>query len=211
GMDEANAFLTALTHRAPDEPTACRGWQVRDIVAHLAAGAREESELIETALRGGRPRPTRPFDEREAAYRATPYPELVTMLAGERARLSTAIDRLSATGGTVEFTGARLSAAEFRTHSRSELAIHRWDIVGDDDTGRRLLEQTDLTRHAIKILSTMTSLQESITSRTQRLADVPDDFVVRLRSPESSDVLIRLAPTPTLELGSPDSATPVVH
>jgi uncharacterized protein (TIGR03083 family) len=209
-MDEARAFLAVLTHRAPDEPTACRGWQVRDIVAHLAAGAQEESDLIDAALRDGSSRPTRPFAEREAAYRATPYPELLTALARESARLSAAIGALISAGGTVEFTGARLAGHDFRMHTRSELAVHRWDIVGDDDIGRRLLGQPELTAHAVRVLSTMSSLQESVTARTARLAGVPDDFAFRLRSPGSDDVRICVAPAVTLEKCHPDDGLPVV-
>lgn len=81
-MEEARAFQAALAGRAPGEPTACRGWQVRDVVAHLAAGADEESALIEAALRGEPARPTRSFAEREARYREMAYPELATTRPG---------------------------------------------------------------------------------------------------------------------------------
>jgi len=210
-MDEARALLAVLTHRDPQEPTACRGWRVRDVVTHLAAGAREASELIEAALRGQPGRPTRPFAEREAAYQATPYAELLAALAGESARLDTAMTALTGVGGTVEFTGARLTGDDMRTHSRSELAVHRWDIVGDDDIGRQLLAQPDLTAHAVKVLTTMTTLQESAAARAQRLAEVPDDFAFGLRSAGSDDVLVRIDPQAALEMRHPDAGTPVVH
>ena len=32
-----------------------------------------------------------------------------------------------------EFTGRRFTIAQLLTHTRSESALHRWDIVGDDD------------------------------------------------------------------------------
>lgn len=210
-MHEATAFLAALRDHAADEPTACRGWQVRDVVAHLAAGAQEESDLIEAALRGAPTRPTRPFAEREATYRAMPYPELLAALARQSGGLSTAIDALVRTGGTVEFTGVRLTGAEFHTHSRSELAVHRWDIVGDDHIGRGLLSQPILTAHAVRVLSTMTSLQESIKDRVARRTDVPQEFVFGLSSPGSDDVLVRVAPTPAMQTCRSIGGTPVVH
>lgn len=210
-MDEATAFLTTLADRGPDEPTACSGWRVRDVVAHMAAGAQEESDLIESALRGEPARPTRPFAKREAAYRGLPYGDLLAALADEGSRLAKAIDALADSDAAVEFTGAPLTGVDFRVHSRSELALHRWDIVGDDDIGRQLLGQPVLTTHAVRVLSTMTLLQESAAARAARIPDAPDDFAFRLRSPESEDVLWLLTPAPRLEMRPPAGGVPVVH
>jgi hypothetical protein len=33
---------------------------------------------------------------------------------------------------TFEFTGASMTAAQIVMHSRSEAAIHRWDVAGSD-------------------------------------------------------------------------------
>lgn len=210
-MDETSAFFEALVTRKPDEPTACDGWRVHDLVAHIVAGAKEESELIEASLNGGPSRPTRPFAEREAAYRALPYPELLAELAGEGARLTAAVDALIGTGGVVEFTGALLTGDEFRTHGRSELVLHRRDLVGDDEIGRRLLAQPELTVHAVKVLTEMSSLQESVAARAARLTDVPEGFAFRLRSPGCADVVVGVAPTPFLELASAEDDAPVVR
>lgn len=213
-MDEAKAFLAVLALRAPGQPTACHGWRVRDLVAHLAASAQEESDLIEAALRGDPPRPTRPFVEREAAYRALAYPRLLVALARQSRWLGVAIDALIRDGGSIEFTGAKLTGRDLRMHSRSELALHRWDLDGADAIGERLLAQPELTAHAITVLSTMTSLQESVAVRASKLTGAPDGFAFRLRSPGSDDVLVRLNPKPALELQAPaDSAddTPVIR
>jgi hypothetical protein len=40
----------------------------------------------------------------------------------------------------------------FVTHLRSELALHRWDLVGDDETSTALLGQFELTQHAVAVL-----------------------------------------------------------
>ena len=210
-MDEANAFFTALKNQAPDEPTACSGWRIRDLVAHVAAGAQEEADLIETHLQGGTARPTRSFGEREATYRALPYEELLGALAREGGRLKAAVAALIRSGGEVEFTGIRLNGQEFRMHNRSELTLHRWDIVGDDEIGQRLLAQPTLTAHAAKVLSGMTSLRESAAERAFRLRQAPEDFAFRLRSPGSDDLLVRVAPTPSVEVSPVADEQPVVR
>src|SRR5213592_1752978 len=112
GMNEMTAFLAVLARRPPGQPTACRGWRVRDLVAHLAAGAREEADLIEAALRREPSRPTRAFAEREAAYRAMAYPRLLVALARQGRRLDAAIDALVRDGGRVEFTGVPMTGRD---------------------------------------------------------------------------------------------------
>ena len=199
-MDEAREFLAALAERPEDARTACVEWQVRDLVAHLAAGAQEEADLVEAALRGDPPRPTRDFAEREAAFRAKAYPRLLKALAHHSRRLVAAIDALIRDGGAVEFTGALLTGQELRMHSRSELAVHRWDLVGSDDISNRLLAQPELTAHAVTILTRMPSLQESVAARAARVTDAPDGFGFGLRSPGTDDVLVRLGATPSLSL-----------
>jgi hypothetical protein len=46
---------------------------------------------------------------------------------------------------SVVFTGTELTAEQLMTHARSEAAIHRWDLVGDDDVSDELLAQPELT------------------------------------------------------------------
>ncbi|TMQ89834.1 maleylpyruvate isomerase family protein [Actinomadura soli] len=210
-MDERDAFLAALLKRKAEDPTACRAWRVRDLVAHLTAGAREEADLIQDALAGRASRPTREFTERERAYRTLEYTALLSALAQQGQRLQEAIAALDRAGAQVNFTGAVLDAAGFRTHTRSELSLHRWDLAGDDETGHRLLEQPDLTAHAVKVLSTMHTLQESFRSRAARVAAAPDGSAFVLRSPDRPDVLVRLRPDATASiLPTPTSDHPVV-
>src|SRR5579863_10298169 len=133
-IDTASEFMSTLSGADPFQVTACAGWTVHDITAHLAAGSQEIADLIEEHLAGRPPRPTRGFAEREAPYRAL-APETL------RARFSEQVDRAVNARGllaelpdrTVRFTGRSMTAAEFATHSRSERALHRWDIVGRDD------------------------------------------------------------------------------
>ena len=49
---ESWELMTTLADADPAAPTACSSWTVHDLVAHLAAGAKENADLIEDALAG---------------------------------------------------------------------------------------------------------------------------------------------------------------
>jgi hypothetical protein len=55
-------------------------------------------------------------------------------------------------GAVVPWTGRQMVVATFVTHLRSELALHRWDLVGDDEVSAVLLAQDSLTDHAVSVL-----------------------------------------------------------
>jgi hypothetical protein len=90
-------------------------------------------------------------------------------------------------GDTIEYTGWTMTADVLRRHSRSEAALHRWDLVGDDSTSIRLLSDPQLTQHAMSAFANMPILLEAqrwidatFTSRPVRLrsdADQPDILV----------------------------------
>ncbi len=192
--DEGEAFVATLLAASPSQLTACRGWTTHEVTAHLAAGSEEIADLIESHLAGAGPRPTRSFDEREAPYRAMDDATLrrrffETVERSGQARLRLARDA----NDTVLFTGRAMTAAEFVTHSRSERAIHRWDIVGRDEIGWELLARSDLTLHALKILTDMTVLSETLDNRLRGAAYRSGDFEVRLRSEPHDDVVVSLS------------------
>jgi len=153
-MDEALALLTTLEATAPHAPTACAGWSAHDVVAHLAAGAAEMATITEAVVAGGPAPDTAPFATREAPYAALPDEELRARLVTEALRLDAAIGALGP-GATVSFSGRRLGAGELTVHGRSEAAIHRWDLAGDDDVGDELLADAALTAHAVTVLNGM--------------------------------------------------------
>ncbi len=112
-----------------------------------------------------------------------------------------AIQRLAERGADAmfEFTGRRFTATQLETHARSEAALHRWDLVGDDAPGDVLLAQPELTRHAVDVLNTLPVLTETPAARTAR-AGLTDICVV-LRSPGQPDVvLVARADTARFEL-----------
>jgi hypothetical protein len=54
---------------------------------------------------------------------------------------------------TVTFTGWDMTVEEMIRHGRSELVLHRWDLVGFDDASRRLLDDAELLAYGRKVLS----------------------------------------------------------
>jgi len=191
-MTEGRAILTALVETPPSASTACEGWTAHDIAAHLAAGAKEVADLVEERLEGLPARPTRGFDEREAPFRAMRHDRLLTELVEHNKRKLAAYDALKAhIDPSITFTGTRLTVDELETHSRSEAAIHCWDLVGDYATSTELLSQPALTTHAVKVLNAMPILNES----ARALGDRADRCVrVILRSDGQPDVTFTVSP-----------------
>jgi uncharacterized protein (TIGR03083 family) len=193
-VDEVGELFTTLLLTPPHRLTNCRGWTAHDLVAHLAAGAAEEADLIEAHLTRSPGRATRGHAEREAPYRSLADTELRDQLLANGARLTEALAALPRDeSGEVLFTGRRMTAADFAMHSRSECAIHRWDLVGRDDVGWRLLAQPELTTHALTVLTQMSTLPESPGNRiaaTNR--ELPATTLV-LRSEPHDDVVVTVA------------------
>jgi uncharacterized protein (TIGR03083 family) len=156
-MDEATELLTTLISTPPTAPTACAGWTAHELVAHLAAGAAEMADLTEDSLAGSDPRPTRAFEDREAPFVALADETLRDRLVTEALRLGAAVEQLRDAGSsaTVTFAGRDLTAADLSMHGRSEAALHRWDLAGDDPISVELLSQPELTVHATTVLTTM--------------------------------------------------------
>jgi uncharacterized protein (TIGR03083 family) len=188
---EGRALLGALDAVAPTAATACPDWTAHELLAHLAAGAKERADLVEEKLAGLPPRATRPFDEREAVFRELPDVELRRALVAERSRAEAAVAALERRRETIRFTGREFSAGELTTHMRSEAILHRWDLVGSDRTGIELMAQPDLTRHAVTILNEL-PLAESPRARA-RTAQVSGLCIV-LRVPGEPDVVFLADP-----------------
>lgn len=160
-IDDGEAFVATLLAASPSQPTACQGWTAHEVTAHLAAGSQEIADLIESHLAGAGPRPTRSFDEREAHCRVMDDPTLRGRFFEQVERSKQARQRLARDADdAVLFTGRALVTAALATHSASEPAIHRWNIVERDEIGWEVLDPSDLWVHALKILTDMTSPRE---------------------------------------------------
>jgi mycothiol maleylpyruvate isomerase-like protein len=184
---EAEAFLDARQYTAPEMVSACKGWTAHDVTAHLAGAAAEVTRHLEPYL-GGRPVPaTRTFEEREPPYRALDDAELLRRLEAEGERMRTVLGQVleREPDAVIPWTGRQMAVAKFVPHLRNEFAIHRWDVVGDDELSAELLAQPELTEHAVGVLG-------EILLRAGRLHDpAPEqDFRVWLRAPGAADVSV---------------------
>jgi uncharacterized protein (TIGR03083 family) len=191
---ESQELMKTLAGTDPAARTACSQWTVHDLVAHLAAGAKENADLIEDALAGRPTRETRTFAEREAVFVAMPDEQLRQEMVHQTRRKLAAMERLAARGSdaTYQFTGRPFTAALAQTHGRSEAAIHRWDIAGDDEISMELLAAPELTRHGVEVLNTLPILCEAPRSRacTARIRKLR----IVLRSPSHADVVMDINP-----------------
>lgn len=181
---EAAAFLEALEVTPPDALTRCAQWRAHEVAAHLGAGAVEIACNLE-AYGEGRPVPvTRGFEEREAPYRAMEDAKLRSELPRSIDRVAAALDAvLSAEpDAVVSWTGRQMVVATFVTHLRSELALHRFDLVGDDETGITLLDQPELTDHAVTVLG------RALVARGA--ASAPAGFAAVIAAPGTSDLAV---------------------
>jgi uncharacterized protein (TIGR03083 family) len=187
--DAGRAIVATLRDLSPAAPTACVGWTAHHVAAHLAAGSREIADLAEARAAGRPPRPTRAFEERERPYRALPYVDVLEEMAVQTRRKLAAYEAIARLSDEpcIDFTGTTITVDELTTHSRSEAALHRWDLIGDDALADELLADPDLTAHAVKILNRMPTLAESARSIAVRAAAHHSPRIV-LRAPGRPDV-----------------------
>jgi hypothetical protein len=148
---EWEPFARAVRSRRPDDGTWCEAWTVRDVVVHQTGNAEELARVLAGHL-AGEPVATRAFEEREAPYRAMDDDELWSTLIERMRRLGEVArdgERLPA-DTDVAWTGRTMKVPWFAEHMREELILHAWDIAGDVDEMRALLEQPWMTDHTVR-------------------------------------------------------------
>jgi len=185
--DEAEAFLDARQHIAPDVVSACEGWTAHEVTAHLAAMAAEVTRHLEPYLQGEPVPATRTFEEREPPYRAMHDAALLRRLQDEEHKMRGVLGQVLARepDAVIAWTGRQMAVAKFLPHLRNEFAIHRWDFAGDDEVGTVLLSQPELTAHAVGVLGRILLLRG-----TARDTCPGEDFHVRLRTGTGPDVRV---------------------
>jgi len=206
---EAEAFLDTRQHVDAEVVSACGGWTAHEVTAHLAGIVVEVTRHLQPYL-AGQPVPrTRSFEDREAPLQAMADGELCRFLAAEEERMRSVADEVLRRDpdAVIPWTGRQMAVAKFGPHLRSEFAIHRWDIAGDDQTSVDLLGQPELTGHAVGVLG------EILTRRGRQRDPAPDeDFDVRLRSGTTEDVRLRVeGGRARLELADAPGAGPGVE
>ena len=86
----------------------------------------------------------------------------------------------------IPYTGWVMRAEQLRMHSHSEAALHRWDLVGDDDMGIRLLSDRAMVTHALAVFAAVPALAEAQRWRSRDLVSSP----LVLRSDGRPDVVV---------------------
>ena len=207
-INETQAFLEALDRLPPNALTACAGWTVHEITAHIAAGADEIARLFE-AYGEGLPVPaTLGWEEREAPYRAMDDPALRKHLFAASLRMGSAMQAVFSRepDAVIPFTGMRMTAAAFAMHSRSECAIHRWDMVGDDEVSWKLLSQPEITNHAVTVLAPLL-FQRGCGSSPAPAAG----FTARIRAVGQPDVVAQRDASGAVLTFEPDDGSPAIE
>lgn len=181
-------FVAALESNDPGALTACPGRTVHSMGAHLAGNCREIALHVEAQLAGRPLARTRAFDEREPEFRVMAAPQLLRCVVDGEQRMRAAIGELLAReqDPVLRWTGRQVHAAGFLKHSRSECAVHRWDIVGDDEVSAKLLSQQELFDHVITFLGAqpMTARGRATGAGTGRALHA------RVRAPGQPDLLV---------------------
>jgi hypothetical protein len=186
---EAKEFIEAISGAEPNAVSACDGWTSHEIAAHVAGIAVEVNRHLDPYLQGHPVPATRSFEEREAPLQAADHADLLTRLVLEEQRMRTLVADVLAVDeqSVIPWTGRQMAVAKFIPHLRNEHALHRWDIVGDDEVSTALLAQSDLTEHSVEVLG-------EILLRAGRRRDPRHDeeFCVRLRSMGQRDLYVRI-------------------
>jgi hypothetical protein len=184
---EAEAFLEAVGATNPDAVSSCDGWTTHEIAAHVTGIAVEVNRHLDPYLQGDPVPKTRDFAEREAPLQAIGHDELLVRLEAEEARMRTLVmDVLERnTESAIPWTGRRMAVAKFIPHLRNEHALHRWDIVGDDEVSTTLLGQAELTEHSVEVLGRIL-----LVAGRAHDPDPDAEFCVRLHSDGERDLYV---------------------
>jgi uncharacterized protein (TIGR03083 family) len=183
---ETAALMDSLDDVGPRALTSCPGWSAHHIAAHIA-GNHEEARRHVEAYGEGRPlASTRSFEEREAPLLRLGFDTLLGRIEAEESGLLQAVAAVVDGDPEAElrWTGRTVAIKGFPTHMRSESAVHRWDLVGDDGTSRDLLGQAELLTHAVGFIGRPLLVRG--------LDRAPAPFSGRVRSPEADDLLVTM-------------------
>lgn len=151
---EAVEFLQAITDTDPASVSSCDGWTAHEVAAHVTGIAVEVNRHLDPFLQGDPVPTTRSFEEREAPLQAMDHEALLLRLDAEEQRMRALVTEVLEVDpdSVIPWTGRHMAVAKFIPHLRNEHALHRWDVVGDDEVGIALLGQADLTEHSVEVL-----------------------------------------------------------
>jgi hypothetical protein len=154
---EVSEFLDALDSTPPASLTACPARTAHLLGAHVAGNYREITRHVEAYTADAPLMRTRAFDEREPEFRVMNAPDLLRAIDEGERRMRGALGELLAReeDPVLRWTNRQVHAAGFLKHSRSECAVHRWDLVGDDAVSEKLLSQRELFEHVVTFIGAL--------------------------------------------------------
>ncbi|WP_026425582.1 maleylpyruvate isomerase N-terminal domain-containing protein [Actinokineospora inagensis] len=199
---EIAEFVKTLDTIDPNGFTACPSRTAHLLSAHVAGNYLEITRHVEAYLAGAPLARTRTFDEREPEFRTKTSPQLIESIVDGEARLRAAMSELLALDHDpiVRWTNRRVHAVGFLKHSRSECAVHRWDIVGDDEVSLRLLSQEELFRHLVEFVGPIPMTARGMATGVGQGASLK----ARVRAPGQPDAVIGVhRGVPSLVEGEP--------
>jgi uncharacterized protein (TIGR03083 family) len=177
----------ATLHKVePHALTSCPGWTAHHLAAHIC-GNYEEIEQHVAAFGERRPlERTRTWEEREQPLRELDHAVLLRRIEDRAAAAAAVIGDVLNEQPEAEltWTGRTVRVSGFPTHLRSENALHRWDIVGDDETSHVLLAQQDLLVHAVSFIG------RPLLRRGLDAGAATEPFCTRVRSEGRDDLVI---------------------
>jgi hypothetical protein len=183
---ELTALLTSLDDVGPTALSSCPGWNAHHLAAHIAGNYEEVRNHVE-AFNAGQPLArTRTWEEREEPFRRLGYSALVRRIEFEAASASAITDLVleQRPDAQLTWTNRTVAVSGFPTHMRSEDALHRWDLMGDDDVSHALLGQQDLLVHAVSFIG------QPLLSRGREAGAAQEPLVGRVRNPGRDDLLV---------------------
>jgi uncharacterized protein (TIGR03083 family) len=186
---ELTALLDTLDEVDPMALTSCPGWTAHHLAAHIA-GNYEEVRLHVEAFADEQPLTrTRSWEEREASLRELDHAALLKKISEEGSLTSSVVADVldDDPNASLEWTKRTVPISGFLTHMRSEDALHRWDLVGDDELSEQLLSQPDLLHHAI------TFIGRPLCQRGVDAGAARNDFIARVRSAGQDDLVVQVA------------------
>jgi hypothetical protein len=181
-------FIKSARTLPSEALTACTGQTMHHVVAHMV-GSYDEATRHTVAYHKGEPLfRTRTFDEREPQFRSMPTRQLLTLLEERESEMREAVLQVIGADpdATLLWVNRQVKVAGFLTHLRMECALHRWDLVGDDDISTELLSEEWITRHTIDFVgpAPLMSRGQAACNGTGR------PLRARLRAPGQLDVVI---------------------
>lgn len=206
---EILALLNTLQLVPGNAVTACRGWTTHEIIAHLAAGCVAIADQAEAYQAGDPVPPFGSWQERDEAWRQVDDNELRQQFDRAEIRMTTALNALAADQPDLPIPGGGwgFSVTDLESHFRQEFALHRWDLIGDDDIGAELLSQPEFVAHSVGHLS------DWLLARGLQQDPMPGaDFDVRIRGMADDDVALRVRDgVGVLEFAAPIDGADVLH